>query len=180
MKAKDLPSIEYLHSRLEYDPISGSLFWKFNEKMSPQWNGRFANTRAGTLTYGKSGKSYQMVIIDYKKYKSHRLIFKMYYGFDHDEIDHINGNGVDNRIENLRSVSSVENKRNLRLQKHNSSGTTGVCFNKTFNKWWAYIKVEGKQKNLGYFTKLEDAIKSRKQGEVKYGFHPNHGSVRPL
>lgn len=180
MKANELPSMEYLHSRLIYDPVSGNLFWKHNNKMSVQWNGRFANTKAGTLTSHKSGKSYEMLIVDYKKYKSHRVIFKMYYGFDPQEVDHINGDGLDNRIHNLRSVSPTENKRNLRLQKHNTSGVSGVCFNKTFNKWWAYIKLSGKQKSLGYFTKLEDAVAARKLAEIKYNFHPNHGSVRPL
>lgn len=176
----DLPDLIYLHSRLSYDPISGHLFWKHSEKMSAQWNGRFANTRAGTLTSGKSGKVYEMIVIDYKKYKCHRIIFKMFYGFDPREVDHINGNGLDNRIENLRSVSSIENQRNLRLQNHNTSGVAGVCFNKTFNKWWAYMKINGKQKSLGYFELFENAVEARRKGEIEYNFHPNHGTVRPL
>lgn len=60
---------------------------------------------------------------------------------------------------------------NAKLHKANKSGHKGVMWNKHRNKWQAYIGFKGKQINLGYFDKKEDAIKARELAEEKY-FEP--------
>ena len=73
------------------------------------------------------------------------------------DIDHINGNTLDNRTSNLRLVPHYLNLHNSKLRVDNKSGHAGVFFMKNINKWWAYIDVKGKRQTLGYYDDLEDA-----------------------
>ena len=84
------------------------------------------------------------------------------------QVDHINCNTMDNRKNNLRTCNNSQNSMNKKPQKNNTSGKSGVSFDKTYNKWHARIKKDRKTIHLGYFTNLDDAIKARKQAEVKY------------
>ena len=83
-------------------------------------------------------------------------------------VDHINHNPLDNRRENLRICTIQENNMNRSISSNNTSGTVGVHWNKTHNKWMAYIGINGKQKYLGLFNKKEDAIEARRQAEIEY------------
>ncbi len=91
------------------------------------------------------------------------------------EIDHINGDRTDNRICNLRDVTSAGNSCNRRRQDRNTSGVTGVAWDKRASRWQARIGLNGKQKYLGYFDSLDEAVAARKAAELELGFHPNHG-----
>jgi len=83
-----------------------------------------------------------------------------------DIIDHIDGNSLNNRKENLRAVSHSANLHNTQLHKHNTSGTKGV--QKFGNMWRAYITVSGKTHYLGVFAQKQEACAARKQAENKY------------
>lgn len=83
-------------------------------------------------------------------------------------IDHRNNNKVDNRKSNLRKATISQNTMNRAIRNDNTSGCTGVYWNKQRNKWVAKIIVNKKQIHLGFFDKLEDAIKARKNAEGKY------------
>ena len=72
-------------------------------------------------------------------------------------VDHINGNGLDNRRCNLRLVSNSENTRNQTIKNNNTSGYKGVSLYKATGRWCAKICVEGKQYFLGYFDTPEEA-----------------------
>jgi hypothetical protein len=90
------------------------------------------------------------------------------------EIDHINGNRQDNRIENLRDVPRSLNQRNSKLQNNNRSGVSGVFWRA--NRWEARIYlVSGQRKHLGRFKTFEEAVAVRKQAEMECGYHENHG-----
>ena len=91
------------------------------------------------------------------------------------EIDHINGQRNDNRLENLRLVTRQENMRNAKKSKANSSGVTGVSWNKAKKRWRAYVMVGYKQKSLGYYADWFDAVCARMSANNQLGFHENHG-----
>lgn len=186
MSAKELPSPELLRQLLRYEPDTGNLYWKernvllFNatkarsaEHACAQWNSRLAGKEAFT---SDDGKGYRSGLIFKKIYSAHRIIWTMFYGTaPTNQIDHINGIRSDNRISNLRVVSSKENSKNRALRSDNSSGHTGVYFVKKTCRWTCTISVDGKSMYLGVFADKDDAIAARKEAEAKYGFHQNHG-----
>lgn len=138
-----LPPIEHLNELLEYK--DGELFWRVN-----RCNNKIkAGTMAGT--YNRAG--YKFVRIDGVKYSNHRIIFFMHYLYVPECVDHINGNGLDNRIENLRPATRLENQRNQRLSKANTSGAKGV--RRQGNKWRVDIKLETGLKYFGTYDDLE-------------------------
>lgn len=84
------------------------------------------------------------------------------------ETDHINGNKLDNRRENLRNVTHSQNQLHSRLPKTNTSGHKGIVWDKKNNKWQAQIKVNQKNHHLGRFIELEEAKKARQEAERLY------------
>lgn len=63
----------------------------------------------------------------------------------------------------------------MSLKKNNTSGYPGVYYASNVKKWVAQIKIDGKQIRLANFELKEDAIQCRKEAEIKYDFHENHG-----
>jgi len=164
-----------LKELLEYNIDTGVFFWK---KMP---NGRVAiGSKAGTIQKSKKcKKKYIAIHIKGKRYLAHRLSFLYVNGnFPCAEVDHINGNGTDNRWINLRSVTKQENQRNAKLRDDNKSGITGVILRTGTTKFRSFIRVDNKQKYLGVFDNLLDAACARKSAEIKYEFHNNHGENR--
>jgi len=72
-------------------------------------------------------------------------------------VDHVNGNGLDNRRLNIRTASRAENNRNAKRRIDNTSGHKGVSFHRRLGKWQAYINYEGKRRSLGYFNVENEA-----------------------
>lgn len=105
--------------------------------------------------------------IDSKHVFMHRLIMGSPNGL---VIDHRYGKNTrnDNRKYNLRICTQHENTMNRAMSINNTSGIKGVTWDKHYNKWNAYITVNYKKINLGYFKKIEDAVKIRKESEEKY------------
>lgn len=81
-------------------------------------------------------------------------------------IDHKNGDGLDNRKENLRYCTQSQNCMNARKKSSNKSGHIGVHWDKKRNKWKAEIKVYYKNKYLGRFARIKDALNARKEAEI--------------
>ena len=88
--------------------------------------------------------------------------------YDNRRVDHINHNVKDNRKSNLRIVTISQNAINKKIVSNNTSGVTGICWNKNSCCWQAYITLNYKTKHLGCFKNKEDAIKARKDAEEKY------------
>ena len=179
MTAKDLPTPATLRKLLSYDPDTGLMTWKHrplemfaDERSGKIWNTRFSGGAAGSIR--KDGY-FRLAIFDVR-YLSHRVAWAMHHGeWPDDQVDHINGDPSDNRIENLRVVSNAENARNAKRAKNNTSGVTGVSLHSDGQKWVVQISMKGKSRYLGRFTNFDDAVAVRAAAEVKYGFHPNHG-----
>jgi len=121
-------------------------------------------------------QDYVKIKIDGKQYKAHRLAWLYMTGyFPKEQIDHINHIKTDNRFVNLREVNNQENHKNRTVNKNNTSGVVGVGWHKASKKWLAKIGIEGTEVQLGTFVLFSDAVNARKNAEVLYGFHKNHG-----
>lgn len=106
-----------------------------------------------------------------KEIRFHRLVMKE--TNPKIKIDHIihgktNENKYDNRKQNLRIVTSGQNRMNSHLAKNNKSDVTGVYFDTRSNSWGSTIKYEGKSIHLGYFSNFDDAVEARRKAEDKY------------
>lgn len=99
----------------------------------------------------------------------HRIIMKLA-GFNINGfiIDHINGNTLDNRIENLRLANKSQNTINSKISKHNTSGFKGVSWDKSTQKWVVRIKANNIQYNLGRFIDKIHAAKVYNEAALKY------------
>lgn len=128
-----------------FDYEDGQLYWKNCSKKT--LNG----TKAGYL----NNTGYLRVKIGTTGYLVHRLIYLRHHGCLPKILDHINGNPLDNRIENLREASKYENQYNAKVRTDNSSGIKGIGWHKTKQKWMVRIRINGVRKNLGCFTDLE-------------------------
>lgn len=174
-----LPSQAELTTLLNYDPLTGELTWRPrsphqfpNGLGCASFNARFANQPAFTSC---DSKGYRMGRVKGINFKAHRIIWKMFYGYDPDTVDHVDGNKTNNVISNLRDVTVGENLKNQPVTCRNSSGVVGVSWVSKRNKWTASIGYKSKAKFLGYFEDFDDAVAARKNAEVVYDYHLNHG-----
>lgn len=119
-----------------------------------------------SYTWCKRSDGYIITSIDGSITRQHRILFgEEIAGL---VVDHINHNTTDNRRSNLRICTQHKNSMNNIISKNNTSGTSGVSFSSKSNSWRAYIMLNRKQINLGFFKNIEDAIKARKDAEEKY------------
>ena len=126
--------------------------------------------KVGDRVGNPNGKYIQIGICG-ERHRAHRLAWLYIYGCFPKEIDHINGDGRDNRICNLREVTHQENSQNhVKPPRHNSSGYLGVSFFKGTNRYSAYIQADGKKKHLGYFDNSQQAHNAYLQ--AKRALHP--------
>ena len=154
---------------LRYEPITGKLFWRKNKRPAR------AGTEAGHVRQRPTLK-YRLVRIDGKAYRAHRLIWFLTFGtWPKKEMDHYDGNGLNNRLLNLHEVTSQENHQNQRMRADNTSGVTGAHWSKRARKWETRIKVAGRDIYLGCFNNLQDAAMVRERANIKYGFTARHG-----
>jgi len=169
---------EIVRELLDYATESGCLTWKtrgrkwFKTNNScASWNGNYAGKEAGC----KHSVGYIMIRVFDKPYSAHRLVWLYVYGYFPKEMDHINHDRTDNRIINLREVTRLQNTRNKRLLKTNTSGVTGVYRIKDKDRYRVSIGVNGKSIHISCHEDIGGAIAARKAAEIEYGFHPNHG-----
>jgi hypothetical protein len=185
---RKLPSARLLRRLIEYNPQTGEMWWKERpvwmfrdngqgrKRAAAVWSSRYAGTRALNSVHIAG---YLEGRIFKKACLAHRVIWTLVRGeWPPKCIDHINGDRADNRIKNLRTVSRGENQKNMRQSVRNTSGITGVRFDKPTSKWRAVIRASGRQTHLGLFDTKAEAARARAAAEVKYGYHPNHGRPR--
>ena len=106
---------------------------------------------------GTNQKGYLITKINGVRYGNHRIIFLMKYGYLPLVVDHINGDTLDNRVENLREATSSQNMHNSKISRNNKSGIKGVFWNSAYKKWQGNVNSGGKQHFAGRFESIEDA-----------------------
>lgn len=174
MTTRKLPPVEYLRKRLRYEPETGKLFWLDDPEKRQSWRTSWAGKEAFTA---KNGSGYRIGALDYKMLKAHRVVWALVHGrWPEGELDHINRIRDDNRVENLREASPAQQRRNMSKHKSNTSGVTGVSFDKARNLWRAHIWEHNKQVYLGRFATQENAVAARKEAMSRYGYGDDHGT----
>lgn len=169
---KTMPTKEYLNDCFFYDAENGSLKWKErpishfkNEVGMKRVNGKMAGLMAQSSLNGR----YYVASINSKFYLCHRIVWCMHYGYwPKSDLDHINGNKLDNRIENLRIVDRGQNMSNVGRQKNNKSGFIGVFWASRESKWQAVVAHKKKNIVLGRFDCPVKAARAYNDAVLKY------------
>ena len=104
----------------------------------------------------------------------HRLIMGCVL-HDKKEVDHISGDTLDNRKQNLRIGTHTQNMQNVKRHKDNSTGYKGVDYNKEHKKYCARIAVNKRQIKLGYYKTAEEAYSVYCEASKKY--HGEFGRI---
>ena len=126
------------------------------------------NARIGDVISNPNGQGYIELRVKYKTYQAHRMAWLYIHGINPPEqIDHINRCRNDNRISNLRCVTSQQNSRN-RSASINKFGVIGLSWCNKSKKFYSRITINRKTKYLGYFYNMFDAVCARKSAENKY------------
>lgn len=155
-----------IREHVEYDPATGKFWWK---------------DEPGCI----STNGYRYIRVKGKMRLAHRMAWTIYYGEEPDGmVDHINGDRLDNRIENLRIADYSQNSANARRHSRNTSGFKGASKvlkkGRWTGRWQASITVRNKQMNLGYFDTAEQAHEAyldaarKHHGEFANGGHHDY------
>lgn len=139
-----------LAEMLSLDPATGRIYWR-------------GNSRAGKEAGTTGSEGYRLVVIRWKQYPIHRVVFALTHGrWPVLALDHINGIRDDNRPENLREATPIENGANRGIARNNTSGFHGVYKQPGKDTWWMRIKVAGQTYELHGFVSALDAAKAQR------------------
>jgi len=155
---------------------------RFNEVLEYRdgelyWKQTLSNVaKAGKPAGCKSSNTYGSITIDKKAYCLHKVVFCMHHGYMPKQVDHIDGNRKNNRIENLRPATNAENSLNRPAQKNSKSGIKNVSWNSQNQKWWVQVTKDKKKVVSEMFDDLELAELVAYEARCKYhGQFANHG-----
>ncbi|PHS60376.1 MAG: Fis family transcriptional regulator [Flavobacterium sp.] len=172
--ANSLGRVFIMKNKIDIDLARKSFSYDKNTGELKRITGRASKTgKVGTVDASgvkSSIRLYLRVYFNGKVVYAHRLIWAIMVGEQAEDIDHKDGNGLNNRWDNLRSVSHSVNGRNQKQHSTNTSGVTGIAYRKDSGKWRARIMVDTKMISLGTFKNKEDAIIARKEAEKIHGY----------
>ncbi|MGN6768265.1 MAG: HNH endonuclease [Rhizobiaceae bacterium] len=162
MAAKPLPSPEVLRQLLRYEPETGKLFWRKrkvelfpSDRACNSWNARYAGQEA---LFKIEEYGYRRGMIFGRMHLAHRVIWAMHNDrWPAAQVDHVNGDRLDNKIENLREATPQENSCNRRSHRNGTSRFLGVYHHKVTGKWAATIASKGNVLHLGLFSSEREA-----------------------
>ena len=143
-----MTELERVKELLDYNQATGVFTWKVSK-------GRVKKGQeAGWITWN----NYRKISVDHLTYTAHRLAWFYIHGqWPENDLDHIDGNRLNNSLVNLREASRSENLMNRDKMPRNTSGYKGVSLHRETGKWDARIAAHGKQYYLGIFSTKIDA-----------------------
>jgi len=173
--------IQVLRDSIRYCPKTGRCWWKNrplchfeNAHRRDVFNTKYFDKLVGYVHTDKHGNPYIWFQIGGRKFQLHRAIYAMMTGSWPHEVGHDDGDGLNNRWENLSDVTRTQNRMNIRRRQPRSL-PIGVSL--VGGKYYANIGFKTKKYYLGVFKDLEGAASARRAAEVKFGFHPDHGKL---
>jgi len=157
--------LAHIRQLFVYEPQTGRLVRRIA-------TGRHGCHPAGVVAGTTTNKGYVVIYINGRRFMAHRLVWLLHKGkWPAADLDHINENKTDNRIENLREATRAQNMQNVKIHKHNTSGCKGVAWHTSRGKWRAYIFCDYQQRHLGLFDTFADAVAARKTAERQLHSH---------
>jgi len=153
---KTHPTLERIRELLDYDPKTGNLIWRINR----------GNVKAGGIAGSTNPKGYLMVGIDGTQYRCHRIVWALHNDGElpKRQIDHIDRNKTNNRIENLRDVPCVANINNRGTTS--KTGFRGVY--PRGDRYCATINVRGRRHFIGLYDDAEEAFDAFKAAHIEH------------
>lgn len=164
--SRPLPSYKELSSRWRYDPDTGKFYWKIKPIFSTVKIGE----EAGGISGGSKGK-YWRLNLNGRVLQGHRVAWMLHYGEDPGQllVDHINGDGLDNRICNLRLATPRENGLNRKTYVNNTTGHRGVHPSGRIGKPYVGRIYHGyRTQVVGYFETAEEAAAAVDEARRKF------------
>jgi HNH endonuclease len=161
---------ERLKQMLDYDPVTGVFKWL-------KRSGSGSPIKKGMVAGHIDSSGHRQVMVCGKLYMAHRLAwFYIHSKWPKNQIDHIDGDGSNNSLSNLREATPSQNAHNKAIFKSNTSGVKGVSYSLSHKKWRARVMVNNKSKHIGYFCDIYEAESSVKEARNKlHGMFANHG-----
>lgn len=156
----------YLKEALHYDPETGDFTWRGDRPRDHFKHLRNYNSYLSTLAGKKAGNArtkdgYWKVGIIGNELQAHRIAYAMHLNIEltdlPEQIDHADGDDLNNRFANLRPATQNQNQHNKGIYSNNTSGFKGVSFHKKTQKFSAGIRINGVRKHLGLFSTPEAA-----------------------
>ena len=157
---------EKLKALFDYDKNTGNFIRRYTTSSNAK-----KNTIAGYIN--KDG--YVKISIDGKKYLAHRLVWLYVYGYMPTQIDHIDHNRANNTLHNLRDITQKENTKNTSLRKDNTTGISGIYYDKKRKSFKVQIAKDGKDLFFGRYKNFNEAVKVRNSAYFELNYHENHG-----
>lgn len=146
---------------------NGELYWR----VAPS-----KKVRVGDIVGSCIKSGYKQTSVNKRRWYVHRLIFLLHHGYLPEEVDHIDGDKRNNRVENLRAATRSQNQYNIQVGRKNTSGIKGVYWHKQRQKWHARVKFRGKPVSAGLFADKQSAKAAVEQlREQLHKEFKNHG-----
>lgn len=157
-KREALAYLRRVKDYLVYNPEDGIFTWKLHRQAA----------KVGSVAGSKDKDGYIVIYFNGKIFKAHRLAWYFYFDeMPSDTIDHINRVRDDNRIENLRVATQLEQMQNKGISKNNTSGFPGVSWCAKYSKWLAQVHYNRVVHHVGFFDDALTASIKRKEFKEK-------------
>lgn len=150
--------IDKIKSVIEYNQETGVFTWKVKRGCMS----------AGSVAGSLQSNGYLRLQVLGDEFLAHRLAFLMMTGSIPDEVDHLDGDRINNSWSNLRAASRTENCHNTSLRVNNKSGFKNVNWHPGMRKWEVQVRVEGMKCRFGYYDDIELADLVAQEVRSKY------------